>query len=347
MATYRSTSTASSPTAKSGGSLQLQSILEPVTVEIALVEDYLVTNLIDDNAFVGELLAQIFQAGGKRIRPAITLLCSKATSADGELGRLHIVLAVLTELIHTASLVHDDVIDRASTRRGVETINRRWNDRLAVLMGDLLFAQASICLSRIMNPVIVGIYGQVLGDLCAGELRQMRQQFSTTVDWDAYLKKSISKTASLFAAGSHSGAILNGCDDKVVAALKEYGLHLGLCFQLVDDLLDISASSVELGKQAGSDLQSGVVTAPALFVLERGDEAAKRLESLIKSRQVVEAEGNQEALALIRQHGGVEKTIELCRKYASLSQDALTSVPPSKFRNSLEMLVEYVITRTN
>jgi all-trans-nonaprenyl-diphosphate synthase len=243
--------------------------------------------------------------------------------------------------------VHDDVIDRASTRRGVETINRRWNDRLAVLMGDLLFAQASICLSRIMNPVIVGIYGQVLGDLCAGELRQMRQQFSTTVDWDGYIQKSISKTASLFAAASHSGAILNGCDDRVVAALKDYGMHLGLCFQLVDDLLDISQTSVELGKQAGSDLESGVVTAPALFVLERGDEASKRLECLIKSRQVVEPEGNKEALTLIKQNGGVEKTVELCRKYAGLSQDALTAVPPSKFRNSLEMLVEYVITRTN
>ncbi len=234
-----------------GCALPLSSIVEPVADEIALVEEYLVTNLIDDNAFVTELLAQTFRAGGKRIRPAMTLLCSRATAKPGsELSRLHIILAVLTELIHTASLVHDDVIDSASVRRGQQTINHRFNDRLAVLMGDLLFAQASICLARIMNPIIVGIYGQVLGDLCAGEIHQMRQQYSTNVDWPAYIAKSTHKTASLFAAGSHSGAILNGCQDRVIESLKEYGLNLGLCFQIVDDLLDLSGTNVELGKPA-------------------------------------------------------------------------------------------------
>ncbi|HEY9712977.1 MAG TPA: polyprenyl synthetase family protein, partial [Chroococcales cyanobacterium] len=164
----------------------LSELLDPVKDDLVVVEQWLNTNLVDDTPFVGELLAQIFQAGGKRIRPAVTLLASRATLKEGaDFSRLHIILAVLTELIHTASLVHDDVIDKASLRRGRETINKKWNDRLAVLLGDLLFAQASICLARIMNPVIVGIYGQVLGDLCAGEIRQMRGQFSTRVDWDS------------------------------------------------------------------------------------------------------------------------------------------------------------------
>src|SRR5690606_34339694 len=118
---------------------------------------WLRTNLIDDNPFVEELLKQVFHAGGKRIRPLIVLLSSKASARNvGEVGRLHIILAVLTELIHTASLVHDDVIDRADVRRGQETVNKRWSEKVAVLMGDLLFAQASICLARIMNPVVVG-----------------------------------------------------------------------------------------------------------------------------------------------------------------------------------------------
>jgi all-trans-nonaprenyl-diphosphate synthase len=348
MTTYKSTSKTVDPLPeREGEPAGLSAIIEPVSKEIAAVEQYLETNLIDDNPFVAELLGQIFKAGGKRIRVAIALLCSRATNKkDAEFSRLHIILAVLTELIHAASLVHDDVIDTAATRRGQETINKRWNDRVAVLMGDLLFAQASICLSRIMNPVVVGIYGQVLGDLCSGELRQMRNQFSTVVDWDGYLQKSINKTASLFAAGSHSGAILNSQPENVVASLKSYGLNLGLVFQLVDDLLDITVTSAELGKPAGGDLRSGVITAPALFILERNDAIAEQLKQLIKTRAVTSEEGNAEALSLIRTHGGVEKTVELCANYARLSKENLVVLPPSQFKDSLENLVDFVITRT-
>lgn len=348
MTTYKSTrQSADSSPALESGSVTLSAIVMPVNQEIASAEQYLETNLIDDNPFVGELLSQIFKAGGKRIRVAITLLCSRATNKEPEFSRLHIILAVLTELIHTASLVHDDVIDMAATRRGQATINKQWNDRVAVLMGDLLFAQASICLSRIMNPVVVGIYGQVLGDLCSGELRQMRSQFSTAVDWDGYIQKSVSKTASLFAAGSHSGAILNAQPDAVVSNLKDYGRNLGLCFQLVDDLLDVTGNSADLGKPAGGDLRSGVITAPALFLLERNDEIAARLRELIKTRAVTSSEGNLEALSLIREHGGVEKTVELCKQYARLSVENLSCLPASQYRDSLERLVEYVIKRTN
>lgn len=342
-------STASrSATQQVSHSLDLSTILLPVKEEIAVVEEWLRTNMIDDNPFVADLLGQIFRSGGKRIRPAITLLCSKATASDPDnLSRLHIILAVLTELIHTASLVHDDVIDSASMRRGKETVNKRWNDRLAVLLGDLLFAQASICLARIMNPVVVGIYGQVLGDLCAGEIRQMRNQFSTVVDWQGYIHKSVCKTASLFAAGSHAGAILNACPDAIVSRLKAYGLNMGICFQIVDDLLDITGETEELGKQAGSDLQSGVLTAPALFVLERNDDASRQLEKLIKNRQISTPEGTAEALELIKNNGGVESTVQLARKYANMSKEALQILPDSPCRDALEQVVDYMLTRTS
>lgn len=322
-------------------------MLEPVTSDLVQVEQLLNSNMIDDTPFVGELLSQIFQAGGKRLRPAICLLASRATSKqDQEFSRLHIILAVLTELIHSASLVHDDVIDSATLRRGKQTVNRRWNDRVAVLMGDLLFAQASICLSRIMNPVIVGIYGQVLGDLCAGEIRQMRAQYLTKVDWDAYIHKSYCKTASLFEAASHSGAILNGCSDETIQTLKEYGRNLGICFQIVDDLLDVTATVEQMGKEAGSDLQGGILTAPTLFILERGDAASKQLEELIKTRAINQPEGTQKALAVIRENGGVEKTAELARKYGKAAKDCLIPIPNSIYKSSLEELVDYILTRT-
>ncbi len=325
----------------------LKAIIAPINEELAIVESWLTTNLIDDNPFVSELLAQVFQSGGKRIRVAIALLGSKASLIEGrEMGRLNIIQAVLTELIHTASLVHDDVIDSASLRRGKETVNKRFNDRLAVLLGDLLFAQASICLARIMNPVVVGIYGQVLGDLCAGEIKQMRSQFNVEVNWEAYVNKSIAKTASLFAAGAHAGAILNAAPDSVVQALKDYGVNLGITFQIVDDLLDVTGQATELGKQPGSDLRSGVITAPALYILEKNDEAANRLRELIKTRQIVSDEGSQEGVDLIKAGGGVEATVKLAEHYADLAKESLSNVAPSDARDSLENLINYVLVRT-
>ncbi len=342
-----SMTTASGFTTTHISTADLTTLLEPVTQDLVQVELMLNTNMIDDTAFVGDLLSQIFQAGGKRLRPAIALLASRATArSDQEFSRLHIVLAVLTELIHTASLVHDDVIDSASLRRGKQTVNRRWNDKVAVLLGDLLFAQASICLARIMNPVIVGIYGQVLGDLCAGEIRQMRAQYLTTVNWDTYIHKSFCKTASLFAAASHSGAILNGCPNDTVESLKEYGRNLGILFQIVDDLLDVTGNTDQMGKEAGSDLQSGILTAPTLFILERGDSVSKALEDLIKTRAVNEPEGTQKALTIIRENGGVDKTVEMARKYGRAAKDCLNVIPTSPYKTSLEGLVDYILTRT-
>lgn len=340
-------SVASLPNNLSEEKTDLSTLVKLVEDEMGLVEEWLRTNLIDDNPFVEDLLKQVFLAGGKRIRPLIVLLASRATAPkQEEFSRLHIILAVLTELIHTASLVHDDVIDKASVRRGQETINKRWNERLAVLMGDLLFAQASICLARIMNPTVVGIYGQVLGDLCAGEIKQMRQQFSTGVDWELYKIKSVGKTASLFAAGSHSGAILNGCPNNTIQSLKDYGLYLGLCFQIVDDLLDVTASEEQTGKPVGGDLRNGVITAPAMFILEGGDKNAARLKELIDNRAVLEDGGVQEALKIIREGGGVDKTIELAGDYALKSKECLAVLPDSQYKAALALLSDYVMNRT-
>jgi all-trans-nonaprenyl-diphosphate synthase len=344
--------TAPSNTAKSA--VDMHSLVAPVAHEMNLVEEWLTTNLIDDSPFVGELLNQIFQAGGKRIRPLVTLLASRASLADqdvdlahSQLSRLHIILAVLTELIHSASLVHDDVIDASATRRGQKTVNKKFNDKLAVLLGDLLFAQASICLARIMNPVVVGIYGQVLGDLCSGEISQMRSQFSTVVDWDSYIQKSIKKTASLIAAGSHSGAILNARPNQVVAGLKDYGVKLGLCFQIVDDVLDITGTAKETGKPVGSDLKNGLITAPALHVLEAGGAPALTLARLIKERKVQSEEGIAEALELIRSNGGVEAALALAGRFGQEGKDALHVLPDSPSKDAMVQLVDYVLIRSN
>jgi all-trans-nonaprenyl-diphosphate synthase len=320
--------------------------IEPIESQLAAVEKELSTNLIDDNPFIDELLACVLQSGGKRIRPMLVLHSALASRTSGnEIDGLQIILAVLTELIHAASLVHDDILDSATIRRSVQTVNKRFNDRLAVLLGDLLFAQASICLARIMSPVIVGIYGQVLGDLCAGEIRQMKQQFNTEVNWSEYTNKSIAKTASLFSAGTRSSAILNQAGDEVIEALRNYGLHLGICFQIIDDLLDITGVSDAMGKATGSDLKAGVITAPALFVLERQDKAAKLLHELIVTRQVCSEEGAKMALSLIIENGGVEATMTLAHKHGQIAAQNLSSLPDSVYKDCLNEFINYVLKR--
>ncbi len=334
--------------ATSNNKLNLKDFIQPIEADFTLVESQLNSNLIDDNQLITELLALVFQAGGKRIRPLLVLHSSHAsTPANGKFNNLHITLAVLTELIHTASLVHDDILDSASIRRGSQTMNKRFSDRLAVLLGDLLFAQASICLAKIMSPPIVGIYGQVLGDLCSGEIQQMKQQFAINLSWQDYINKSIAKTASLFAAGTHSGAILNNADSEIVLALKNYGLHLGLCFQIIDDLLDYTGSADSLGKEAGSDLKSGIITAPALYVLERKDKAASELESLISTKQICEADGLKSALDLIKNNGGIESTIKLAHEHGQKAKDNLLKLSPSVYRDSLASFTDFVLYRAN
>ncbi|MBX9942321.1 MAG: polyprenyl synthetase family protein [Candidatus Obscuribacterales bacterium] len=332
--------------------LDMNAIIEPVAHEMKLVEEWLTTNLIDDSAFVGDLLKQLFMSGGKRIRPLVSLLASKASLQDEsvdphhcKMSRLHIILAVLTELIHSASLVHDDVIDKADTRRGKATVNKRFNDKMAVLLGDLLFAQASICLARIMNPNIVGVYGQVLGDLCSGEISQMRQQFSLKVDFDAYIQKSIGKTASLIAAGAHCGAILNARDNLVVQSLKDYGLNLGICFQIVDDLLDVTGSAASTGKPVGGDLKNGLITAPGLYILERQDDISSRFAELIQKGKIEEEEGLQEAIAIMKDYGGVEQAERLAQSYGEKARQSLAVLADSPARQSLSDIIDYVLLR--
>jgi all-trans-nonaprenyl-diphosphate synthase len=326
----------------------LSAVLKPVTQDMALLEKRLCSNLIDDNPFVDELLAQVFTAGGKRIRPGLVLLCHRAScKEDDNSVESHITLAVLTELIHTASLVHDDVIDRAELRRGQQTVHSRWSDRIAVLLGDLLFAQASVCLAQLKSPEIVGIYGRVLGDLCAGEIRQLRRQYLLDISWENYISKSYCKTASLFSAGCRSAVILNQGFAETIHELGEYGKNLGICFQITDDLLDVIGNSDTMGKEAGGDLAQGIITAPALIVLERKDKPANELAHLINTRAVNSSDGLASALDLIRRHGGIEGTQELCCKYARLAKDNLQSLHRSPYRDSLAGAADCLLHRVS
>jgi all-trans-nonaprenyl-diphosphate synthase len=282
----------------------------------------------------------LFGAGGKRIRPAIVLLLARATTPTEDLLPQHRRLAEITEMIHTASLVHDDVVDESEVRRGVPTVHSSFGNRIAVLAGDFLFAQSSWYLANLDNLRVVKLLSQVIMDLAEGEIQQGLNRFDTGLSIEAYLEKSYYKTASLIANSAKSVGVLSGLSERAIENLYGYGRHLGLAFQVVDDILDFTGSTEVLGKPAGSDLKSGNLTAPVLYALED----KPYLDTLIE-REFAEAGDWQQAFDLIHGSQGIERSRALALHHADEATRCLSDLPPSESRQALLDLASYVLRR--
>ncbi|KGF72730.1 prenyltransferase [Neosynechococcus sphagnicola sy1] len=282
----------------------------------------------------------LFGAGGKRLRPAIVLLAARATMPHQALSSYHRRLAEITEMIHTASLVHDDVLDESEVRRGVPTVHSRFNTRVAVLAGDFLFAQSSWYLANLDNLEVVKLLSRVIMDLAEGEIQQGLNRFDTSLSMDAYLEKSYCKTASLIANSSKSAGLLSRVSSQLAEDLYHYGRHLGLAFQIVDDILDFTASDEVLGKPAGSDLKSGNLTAPVLLALEE----KPYLEKLIE-REFAQTGDLEEAIALILESRGISRSRELAAQHSKAAIECLSNLPASEARQALIDIADYVLSR--
>ncbi|MFO7629924.1 MAG: solanesyl diphosphate synthase [Prochlorococcaceae cyanobacterium] len=282
----------------------------------------------------------LFSAGGKRIRPAIVLLLSRALAADGTLSQRHRRLAQITEMIHTASLVHDDVVDEAATRRGVAAVHSRFNHRVAVLAGDFLFAQASWHLANLDDLEVVKLLSRVIMDLADGEVRQGLFRYDTGQSFETYLEKSYCKTASLIANSSRATGVLSGLSSDRLDALYLFGRQLGLAFQVVDDILDFTGSDLQLGKPAASDLSSGYLTAPALYALEERPALAGLIE-----REFCESGDLEQALELVRGCEAIPRSRALAEGFARESREAIEWLPPSEARGALLALPDFVLSR--
>ena len=316
-------------------------LFEPVSSDLALVQNNLVNKLSASSKLLSEVVRYIFEAGGKRIRPALSLLTAKST---GGITEKHIILAELTELIHTASLVHDDIIDESKLRRGRETINSLWNDKVSVITGDFLFAEASIRLGELENTTIVKIYAKVLSDLCDGEIDQFASRFNTNITWDYYIQKSNTKTASLFAACCKSAAILNKQSEHVIEQANLFGKYLGIAFQIIDDTLDFTSNAKEIGKEVGSDLSQGTITAPTIYALHSNDERSKQLKLLIESRFTNKDDFNK-AINLVFELGGCDKAKQLANDYLDKAKKNLVFVKDSTLKNNLNKIADLLISK--
>ena len=287
----------------------------------------------------------LFNAKGKRIRPAIVLLISKATickDTNSNILAEQKRLAEITEIIHTASLVHDDVIDDGETRRGINTVHSKFNTKIAVLAGDFLFAQSSWYLANLNNLEVVKTISKVITDFAEGEVRQSLVRFDYKISIDDYIEKSFYKTASLIAASCQGTTMLNNCSKETQRKLYLYGKHLGLAFQIIDDILDIISSSNTLGKPAGLDLKNGNLTAPLIFALEEYPLLYKLIDQEFKNHSDI-----NKTIHIIKQTKGIQKAKDLAEEHMQIAQEIIYQLNPNRARETLLLINNYVINRLN
>lgn len=315
-------------------------LFTPVEADLRILADNLTQLVGNRHPILYAAAEHLFGAGGKRIRPAIVLLISRATTLEEDISLGHRRLAEITEMIHTASLVHDDVVDESDIRRGVPTVHSLFGNRIAVLAGDFLFAQSSWYLANLDNLEVVKLLSEVIMDLAAGEIQQGLNRFDTNLSIETYLKKSYYKTASLIANSAKAAGILSNVSSESANNLYNYGKDLGLAFQIVDDILDFTGSMDTLGKPAASDLKSGNLTAPVLFALEEQPS----LEVLIE-REFAQEGDLEQAVKLISDSQGIPRARELANHHANLAKQHIADLEPSESKQALINMTDYVLSR--
>ncbi len=320
--------------------MELSKIYEPVRKDLATVEDQLKSVSKVDLPALSELLDYSLQGGGKRIRPIMALLSGKFYDYN---RRSLLSLAMAVELMHLATLVHDDTIDSSPVRWGRPTINKLWGTEQAVLLGDYLFAKAGEYAASTGNLRVIRHFSQTLMVISSGELAQAYSAFNLEQTRKNYLQRITRKTASLFTMATESGAVLSMAPEESTEILRDYGQNLGIAFQIVDDILDFSGTEEELGKPIGSDLAQGTFTLPAMVFLERYPE-----DNLVK--RLFDGGDNKEedvrlAVESIRNSPIIEECFGIASRYSERACDKLKFLPNNTVRESLIDLADYIIKR--
>lgn len=319
--------------------MQLNEIYEPIQKDLDEVEKNLREIGAVNSPWLRELLEYALQGGGKRLRPALALLCAKFYNYN--LSRL-MPLSIAVELMHLATLVHDDTIDNSSIRWGRPTINKLWGMEKAVLLGDYLFAKAGELTAQTENLRVIKLLPQTLMIITNGELAQAESAFKIEQTREQYFFRISSKTAALFIMATESGAVLSGAPEKSIQILRDYGYNLGIVFQIIDDILDFIGTEEEVGKPVGSDLLQGTMTLPAMLLVERypADNPVKDLFS----------GGNKEksiarAIEMVRNSDIIQQCFDTAEEYQKKACKNLNELPDIETQKILSNLAAYIVTR--
>jgi len=316
---------------------RLNRLLEPIRAEMKRVEELLQAGVARLEPPLCAMLEHVL-AGGKRLRPAFVTLTGKLFSRDTS-PFVHLGTAV--EMLHTATLIHDDIVDQSALRRGRRTLHTVWPVREAVLAGDHLLAQAAALVAALRRPAVLEVFAETLCAICAGQIRQTSAEEGRRRSREEYLRSIEAKTASLIIGALEMGGLLADASADQIAALRDFGHGFGLAFQIADDVLDLSGDEVALGKPPGSDLRQGVITLPTLCHLERGED--EDVCAVLAGR--TDTDAVDAAIAAIRASGAIDAALAEGRLHAREGQRALGGLPDNAFRRILHCLADYVVGR--
>lgn len=312
--------------------------------DLALVNQLIVDRAGSDVTMIPEVANHLISSGGKRLRPMLTLAAARMCGYD---GRGHVKLAGGVEFMHTATLLHDDVVDGSALRRGKLAARMVWGNSASVLVGDFLLGQAFKMMVEVGSLEALSILSDAAAVIAEGEVRQLAAAKKLTTTEDEYLYVVYAKTASLFAASAEVGPVLAARPHEERAAFRSYGANLGLVFQLIDDVLDYGGNSQDLGKDVGDDFREGKITLPLVLAYRRGSDADREFWGRVVERNDIQAGDLEHAIDLLRQHGALDDTIDRARHFGSVARDALAPFPSSEFKSALLEVVEFCIERAH
>ena len=320
----------------------LAQIFEPIREDLDAVEREFVRHIQSRVALIPEMGRYIQKSGGKRVRPAVLLMASRLSGYQGERAVLY---ASVVEFIHTATLVHDDIIDGADLRRGRMAVHSRWGNDITVLLGDYLYIKSMAMALTQDSLEVIRLLCDVTLRMIEGELYQLTKTGVVDIAEEEHFEIIRRKTAFLFGGCAQIGGMLGGVTPERESALRDYGFNLGVAFQLVDDLLDYTADQKALGKPIGGDLREGKVTLPIIFLLQQGGAEADGLIRTVVQERAVTPEQWHEILRLMREYRATELAYERAVEYTNRAKSCLNAFPPSRERDALMALPDYVLQR--
>ena len=322
--------------------VSIRNLYKDINKDLDKVEESLRLFIQSSNKLISEIGTYLFQKAGKRIRPALLMLCSKML---GYKGKEHIHMSTLVEAIHTASLIHDDIIDNSDIRRGRQSVHAKWGPNITVLLGDYLYIKSIGLSLESKHRQIIKILTDISARMIEGELSEYYLSGNLDLAENDYLDIINKKTASLFSASCQIGGVLAEASEKEESLLAEYGTNLGMSFQIIDDLLDFIGDEKVLGKPVLSDVSEGRITLPLIYTLHNDGKASrKRLKELLKVKPL-EKDAREEILDIVQSNGALDYTFKKAEEFTLRSKEFITQFPQSVHRDTLVLFLDYLLSR--
>ena len=322
----------------------LRPLMDLVREDMGAVNRIILDKAVSDVELIPQLAQHLIDSGGKRLRPMLALATARLCGYGGD-G--HVRLASSIEFMHTATLLHDDVVDESEFRRGRKTARILWSNQASVLVGDFLLGHAFRMMVEVGNLAALRILSNAAAVIAEGEVMQLAAAQNLNTTEDEYLAIIDAKTAALFSAAAEVGGAIAERGADVLAALRSYGKNLGIAFQLVDDALDYSGEQARMGKAVGDDFREGKITLPVILSFRRGKDAERKFWSRTMEKSELEDGDLEQAIELMGQHRALEATLERARHYGAIAKDALVVFPDGAYRRALTEVVDFCIARAH